>query len=63
MRWTLDGQALAPSPPPSPPSFVRELFTQYGEAIAELEVRRASLEDTYLALVRDRPRWSDEPAA
>ena len=32
--------------------FVLDLFTQYGETIADLEVRRASLEDTYLALVR-----------
>ncbi|HEV7900227.1 MAG TPA: ABC transporter ATP-binding protein [Planosporangium sp.] len=33
--------------------FVRELFQQYGGAIADLEVRRASLEDTYMALVRE----------
>ncbi|WP_433533453.1 ABC transporter ATP-binding protein [Micromonospora sp. CA-263727] len=33
--------------------FVRELFAQYGEEIADLEVRRASLEDTYMALVRE----------
>jgi ABC-2 type transport system ATP-binding protein len=33
--------------------FVRELFNQYGEAIADLEVRRASLEDTYMAMVRE----------
>ena len=32
--------------------FVRELFRQYGDAIADLEVRRASLEDTYMALVQ-----------
>ena len=33
--------------------FVRELFQQYGEDIADLEVRRTSLEDTYMTLVRD----------
>jgi ABC-2 type transport system ATP-binding protein len=33
--------------------FVRELFRQYGDEIADLEVRRASLEDTYMRLVRD----------
>ena len=33
--------------------FVRELLRQYGEDIADLEVRRASLEDTYMSLVRD----------
>ena len=32
--------------------FVFELFKQYGESIENLEVRRASLEDTYLTLVR-----------
>ena len=31
--------------------FVRGLFAQYGEEIADLEVRRASLEDTYMAMV------------
>jgi uncharacterized protein (UPF0335 family) len=35
-----------------PTRFVRELFRQYGESVEELEVRRASLEDTYMALVR-----------
>ena len=34
-------------------AFVRELFRQHGEAIDDLEVRRASLEDTYMALVRE----------
>jgi ABC-2 type transport system ATP-binding protein len=33
--------------------YVRELFAQYGGAIADLEVRRASLEDVYLAMVRE----------
>jgi ABC-2 type transport system ATP-binding protein len=32
--------------------FVRGLFAQYGDAVADLEVRRASLEDTYMSLVR-----------
>jgi len=31
--------------------FVRDLFQEHGDAIADLEVRRASLEDTYMALV------------
>ena len=33
--------------------FVRDLFRQYGESIQDLEVRRASLEETYMELVRD----------
>ncbi|MFD5556871.1 ABC transporter ATP-binding protein [Streptomyces sp. NPDC127068] len=34
-------------------SYVRGLFEQYGDAIGDLEVRRASLEDVYMALVRE----------
>ena len=33
--------------------YVRELFAQHGDAIGDLEVRRASLEDVYMALVRE----------
>ena len=32
--------------------FAFQLFRQYGESITDLEVRRTSLEETYLALVR-----------
>jgi ABC-2 type transport system ATP-binding protein len=32
---------------------VRELFARYGEAIGDLEVRRPSLEDAYMALVHE----------
>ena len=51
VRWTLDGQRFVRSPD-NPTAFVRELFKQHGESVEDLEVRRASLEDTYLALVR-----------
>jgi ABC-2 type transport system ATP-binding protein len=33
--------------------FVRELFQQHGDAITDLEVRRASLEDTYMKMVHE----------
>jgi ABC-2 type transport system ATP-binding protein len=33
--------------------YVRELFAQYGQEIRDLEVRRATLEDAYLTLVRE----------
>ncbi|MFG2039612.1 ABC transporter ATP-binding protein [Dactylosporangium sp. NPDC048998] len=33
-------------------AYVRELFAQYGDAIADLEVRRATLEDAYLRMVQ-----------
>jgi ABC-2 type transport system ATP-binding protein len=42
--------------------FVRELFRQYGEDLADLEVRRASLEDTYMSLVRDFEAGRDATA-
>ena len=34
-------------------AFTRKLFAQHGEAVADLEVRRANLEDTYMALVQE----------
>ncbi|MFI7128199.1 ABC transporter ATP-binding protein [Nonomuraea sp. NPDC050153] len=51
VRWTRDGQRFSQSAAEST-RLVFELFKQYGEAIENLEVRRASLEDTYLSLVR-----------
>ena len=50
IRWTRDGQRFVHSTDRST-RFVRELFLQYGEAIDDLEVRRASLEDTYMQMV------------
>jgi len=55
VRWTRDGQPFTRSPE-NATAFVRELFQEYGEAIEDLEVRRASLEDTYMALVHQAER-------
>ncbi|MEV6775252.1 ABC transporter ATP-binding protein [Streptomyces syringium] len=52
VRWTRDGQPFEESTA-EPTRFVRRLFEEHGEAISGLEVRRASLEDTYLAMVRE----------
>ncbi|MFI6072811.1 ABC transporter ATP-binding protein [Actinoplanes sp. NPDC051343] len=52
IRWTRDGQRYVHSTENST-RFVRELFLQYGEAIDDLEVRRASLEDTYMQMVHN----------
>jgi len=52
IRWTRDGQRFVHSAVEAT-SFVRELFRQYGDDIADLEVRRTSLEDTYMRMVRD----------
>jgi len=52
IRWTLDGQRFVHATADST-AFVRNLFQQYGDAIGDLEVRRPSLEDAYITLVRD----------
>ena len=52
IRWSRDGQRYVHSADDAT-GFVRELFRQYGESVEDLEVRRASLEDTYMALVHD----------
>ena len=51
VKWTQGGQRFAHSTPEAT-RFVRELFEQYGETISDLQVRRASLEDAYMALVQ-----------
>jgi ABC-2 type transport system ATP-binding protein len=53
VRWSVDGQPFRTSTTDST-AYVRGLFATYGDALGELEVRRASLEDTYLALVREQ---------
>ncbi|PZF96690.1 ABC transporter ATP-binding protein [Micromonospora endophytica] len=52
VRWSRGGQRFVHSTADST-GFVRELFAQHDDQIADLEVRRASLEDTYMTLVRD----------
>ncbi|MGW2817888.1 ABC transporter ATP-binding protein [Streptomyces sp. NPDC001415] len=61
VRWTRQGQQYEQSTPDST-KFAFELFKEYGEEIADLEVRRASLEDTYLSMVRQaESRGSETP--
>ena len=64
VRWTRDGRPFEEATA-EPTGFVRRLFEEHGEAIGGLEVRRASLEDTYLTMVRDLEAGSvpDERAA
>ncbi|GAA3549483.1 ABC transporter ATP-binding protein [Amycolatopsis ultiminotia] len=50
VRWTVRGQHFVHSTTEAT-KYVYELFKQHGDAVADLEVRRASLEDTYLELV------------
>jgi ABC-2 type transport system ATP-binding protein len=51
VRWSRDGQRFVHAAE-DPTGFVRDLIGQYGESVEDLEVSRASLEDTYVALVR-----------
>ena len=51
VRWSRDGEQFVHATPDAT-SFVRDLFAQYGDEVADLEVRRATLEDTYIAMVQ-----------
>lgn len=51
VRWSRNGEHFVHAAEGAT-QFVRELFAQYGEEIADLEVRRASLEDSYMTLVQ-----------
>ncbi|NUT32969.1 MAG: ABC transporter ATP-binding protein [Hamadaea sp.] len=51
VRWSIGGRQYAESTRQST-KFVFDLFQRHGDQVADLEVRRASLEDTYLTLVR-----------
>ena len=62
VRWTRDGERYLQSTNQST-RFVFDLFRRYGEAIVDLEVRRASLEDTYLALVHQAEAGLSHAAA
>jgi ABC-2 type transport system ATP-binding protein len=52
VRWSRDGERFVHAAQDAT-AFVRGLFRQYGESIEDLEVRRASLEETYMKLVRE----------
>jgi ABC-2 type transport system ATP-binding protein len=61
VRWTVDGQRFVHSTSDAT-AFVRQLFHDHGEQVEDLEVRRASLEDTYVAMVRQFESGSQEQA-
>lgn len=52
VRWLHDGRRYVERTPDST-AFARELFARHGDDVQELEIVRASLEQTYLALVRE----------
>jgi ABC-2 type transport system ATP-binding protein len=62
VRWSRDGERFVHATPDAT-GFVRQLFAQYGDRVADLEVRRASLEDTYMAIVYRHERALEELSA
>ena len=62
VRWSRGGERFEHETPDATP-FVRELFAQHGEEIADLEVRPASLEDTYLTMVQQHEGGDADEAA
>ena len=52
VSWSRDGQRFVHAADDAT-AFVRDLFRQYGESVRDLEVSRASLEETYMGLVRE----------
>jgi ABC-2 type transport system ATP-binding protein len=52
VSWSRDGQRFVHAADDAT-AFVRQLFRQHGESVEDLEVSRASLEETYMALVHE----------
>ncbi|WP_374198125.1 ABC transporter ATP-binding protein [Micromonospora sp. PLK6-60] len=52
VRWTRDGERYVHATADAT-GFLRDLLREHGDRVRELEVRRASLEDAYLALVHE----------
>jgi ABC-2 type transport system ATP-binding protein len=51
VRWSLHGERFS-RPTDRPARLVYELYREHGDDLLDLDVRRASLEDTYLTLMR-----------
>jgi ABC-2 type transport system ATP-binding protein len=62
VRWTVDGERFSGSTADAT-AFVRDLLDRHGDRLTDLEVRRASLEDAYLALVQEHAAGRVEAAA
>jgi ABC-2 type transport system ATP-binding protein len=62
VKWARNGERFVHSAG-DPTSFVRRLFDQYGEEVRDLEIRRASLEDAYIALVQQHESGQADAAA
>jgi ABC-2 type transport system ATP-binding protein len=62
VRWSVGDERFVHATP-TPTRFVRELFEQHGDAVDDLEVRRASLEDTYITMVQQHESGQERLAA
>ncbi|MQA97310.1 MAG: ATP-binding cassette domain-containing protein [Streptosporangiales bacterium] len=61
VRWSRDGERFVHATADAT-GFVRKLFAQYDTEITDLEVRRTTLEDTYMALVQREESGQTLPA-
>lgn len=61
VRWRCGGESFVHATSDAT-AFVRELFAQHGEDVADLDIRRASLEDTYIAMVQRHATGRAAPA-
>jgi ABC-2 type transport system ATP-binding protein len=62
IKWSHGGQRFVHSSADAT-GYVRGLFAQHGDEIEDLEVRRASLEDTYIAMVQQHESGATGQAA
>jgi ABC-2 type transport system ATP-binding protein len=62
VSWTRDGEHHVESTVDAT-AFLRQLLAEHGDAVRDLEVRRASLEDAYLALVQQHEAGRADQAA
>jgi ABC-2 type transport system ATP-binding protein len=65
VRWTLHGESCVRLTD-DPTGFAFDLFEQHGRAVTDLDIRRSTLENTYLTLVHraeasTRPEPTDDP--
>ncbi len=62
VSWTVDGRTFSESVADGT-AYARKLFAVHGDRLRDLEIRRASLEDAYLALVQRHEAGHGEAAA
>jgi ABC-2 type transport system ATP-binding protein len=62
VRWRVDGKRFTRSSADAT-ALARALFQEHGDRLTDLEIRRASLEDAYLALVQEHEAGHADAAA